>query len=45
MRRTKGASRSGDGGIRCVREEGGRQRRTGKMRDEKKDDGGSARAC
>lgn len=33
MRRTKGASRSRDRGIRCVREEGGRRRRTGKMRD------------
>lgn len=35
MRRTKGAFRSRDRGIRCVREGGGRRRR-GKMRDTKK---------
>lgn len=40
MRRTKGAFRSGDGGIRCAGEEGGRRRRTGKMRGAKQQRGG-----
>lgn len=39
MRRTKGAFRSGDGGIRCAGEEGGRRRRTGK-REEPNNKGG-----
>lgn len=36
MRRTKGASRSRDRGIRCAAEEGRRQAGGGKMKDNKK---------
>lgn len=48
MRRTKGASRARERVIRCVREEGGTQRRMGRKignGKQEEDDGDSAHAC
>lgn len=51
MRRTKGASRSRDRGIRCAAEEGRKRAGGGKMKDNKKkekrkrDGSGFVRAC